>query len=144
VERKRRPTQNSCPQTPTIVRSLSAIKQITHLSLFSSPSSPPPRGGTGVGSSGLSLTSPSQSIFFLPCATLSAWVVGNGGHVRGGEINACSSRKPSASSTNYQLFSIKDTERRRGYSRNQSRIFGIRTISLTCYLGDVEGSQLIS
>ena len=29
----------------------------------------------------------------------SACVVGKGGHVRGGEMRACSSRKPSASST---------------------------------------------
>jgi hypothetical protein len=39
---------------------------------------------------------------------------------------------------------LQISERTREDSRSQSRIFGIRTISLTCYLGDVEGSQLIS
>lgn len=94
-------TQNSCPHTPTIVRSLNAIRQITHLSLFESPCAPSSslRVGMSTGSSGCAFASPSQSIFFRLWVNRSDWVVGRGGHVRGGETRACSSKNPSASST---------------------------------------------
>ncbi len=84
-----------------MVRSLSAIKQMTHLSLFASSSTVSLRTGISTGSSGCFFASSSQSIFLRVAVRRSDWDCswGKGGQVRGRGMSACSRRNPSASST---------------------------------------------